>query len=195
VAPFDLKVQAGGAAMVGIALHDHIIGSRGGYIQYDAVSVLTRGRVWAKVSDAANVEDGVYVAYDPATGEVTAGGAAGTKLLNAVFRSKAVALPDVNEVVWGDGALTLGAVVELHYPFADPAAGTPPAADASATEDTQRYLDAKQEQIDRREQRREEQRNMNEQRTEELRRQEQENRPRTRADYEREARRNGNEQA
>src|SRR3954464_13846056 len=155
VAPADMKVQAGGAAMVGIALHDHIIGSRGGYLQYDAVSVLTRGRVWAKVSSATNVADGVYVHYDPATGEV---GTTGTKLVNAVFRSAAVSLPDVNEVVWGDGLTSLGAIVELHYPLADPAStvmGGLGGTEIGPTEETQKYFDniqaARQEREDRRE--------------------------------------------
>lgn len=148
VAPFDQKVQAGGAAFVGIAIHDHVIGSRGGYLQYDAVSTLTRGRCWAKVKDATNVDDGVYVHYDPATGEV---GTTGTKLLNAVFRSKAVSLPDVNEVVWGDGNLSLGAVVELHYPLADPAATVAGGMSAGPTEDTQRYFDRMEERAQARE--------------------------------------------
>jgi hypothetical protein len=191
VAPADMKVQAGGAAMVGIALHDHIIGSRGGYLQYDAVSVLTRGRVWAKVSDATNVEDGTYVHYDPATGMVAAG--TGTKLINAVFRSKAVPLPDVNQVVWGDGTSPLGAIVELHYPFADQAATTTAAAEASPTEDTQRYFDG----IEQRQRERDERREEEVRRNEEVRRQnaesDQRNSPRTRADYEADARRNGNQ--
>jgi hypothetical protein len=192
VAAFDMKVQAGGTAMVGIALHDHIIGSRGGYIQYDAVSVLTRGRVWAKVKDATNVEDGVYVHYDPATGEV---GTTGTKLVNAVFRSKAVPLPDVNEVVWGDGTSPLGAIVELHYPLADPAStvvGGLGGTEVGPTEETQRYFDN----IEQRQRERDERREEEDRRNEEVRRQNAErdtNKPRTRADFEADARRNENQ--
>ena len=98
------------------------------------------------MSDATNVDDGVYVHFNPADGTVNAG--TGTKILNAVFRSKAVSLPDVNEVVWGDGTLTLGAIVELHYPFADPAAtvaGALGGTTVGPTEDTQRYFDRMEE--------------------------------------------------
>ena len=88
VAPFDMKVQAGGTAFVGVAIHDHIIGSRGGYLQYDAVSVLTRGRCWVRLNDPLNVADGVYAHFDPATGEFyAAAGGPGIKMINAVFRS------------------------------------------------------------------------------------------------------------
>ena len=45
-----IKPGAASAALcVGVALHDHIIGYNGGYRQYDAVSVLTRGRAWVAV--------------------------------------------------------------------------------------------------------------------------------------------------
>jgi hypothetical protein len=166
VAPFDLKVQAGGTAMVGIALHDHTIGSRGGYIQYDAVSVLTRGRCWVRLSSATNVDDGVYVHYNPADGTCAA---TGTKLLNAVFRSKAASLPDASQVVWGSGVTTLGAVVELHYPLADPASTVlgGMAADAGPTEETKRFLDAVNKSFDEQQKQWEEQ----QQREEEMRRQ------------------------
>jgi hypothetical protein len=174
-AAFAQTVQAGGTAQVGIALHDHTIGSRGGYIQYDAVSVLTRGRVWAKLSSATNVDDGVYVHYNPVDGVCAA---SGTKLLNAVFRSKAASLPDATQAVWGTGVTTLAAVVELHYPLADPSSTVLGglAGDAQMTEETQRYFDQVKNSFDEQERQRQE----SLQREEELRRQQAE-------DYERNA--------
>src|SRR4051812_933419 len=186
VSTANLKVQKGGTAFVGIAIHDHIIGSRAGYIQYDAVSVLTRGRVWAKLKSAVNVQDGAYVGFDATTGEVSAWPApGGTKLLNAVFRSASASLPDAAQVIWGDGTTSLGAVVELHYPFADPAATT--MMEAEITEETQKYFDDIEERNRQREEQREEQRL----RDEELQRQnEAVSQPRqTRAEVEAEARR------
>src|SRR6187399_3121255 len=46
-----LTVLAGGPAplLAGVALHDHIIAAKGGYTQYDAVSVMNRGKVWCQV--------------------------------------------------------------------------------------------------------------------------------------------------
>lgn len=169
-AAFAQTIQAGGTTQVGISLHDHTIGSRGGYIQYDAVSVLTRGRVWAKLSSATNVDDGVYVHYNPADGTCAA---TGTKLMNAVFRSKAASLPDATQVVWGTGVTTLAAVVELHYPLADPSStvlGGLSAEGGGLTEATQRYFDEVQKSFDEQDrQHREAQ-----ERDEELRRQQQE---------------------
>lgn len=105
--------------VAGIALHDHVIGAYGpGYKLYDAVSVLTRGRVWALVdtSAPAPIQEGEPVTYMPATGMVTTGAAGGALVLpNATFRSKAISIPPV----WPSN--TLGACiiaqVELHYPM------------------------------------------------------------------------------
>jgi hypothetical protein len=100
----------------GISLHDHLVGSRGHYWEYDAVSTLTRGRVWAKIKAGeaiTNMRDGLAVFYDTATGEITA---TGTRLPNAVFRSNAIALPDAAQVVWATGAMQYSAIVELHHP-------------------------------------------------------------------------------
>lgn len=110
----SLKTAPGGTDVVGVAIHDHLIASRGGYLQFDAVSTLTRGRVWARLSAKTGVKDGVAACYDPATGMFAV---SGTALLGAVFRSNGVDLPDVDEVVWGDGTLISSAVVELHHPF------------------------------------------------------------------------------
>lgn len=120
-----IRVKTGGGVehVRGMALHDHIIGSRGGYMKYDAVSTLTRGRLWARVSDPEGIEDGVQVSYDEETGEVAV---AGTKLPNATFRSKAVSLPDASQVVWATGIMTYAAIVELHHPFPVAASASPP---------------------------------------------------------------------
>jgi len=109
-APFVLTIQPGGTAPVGISLHDHIIASRGGYAQYDAVSVMNRGKVWCQCSAATNVEDGTYVRFDPATGQVNT---TGTILSNAVFRSKAISVYDITYTT-----TTLIALVEMHYGLA-----------------------------------------------------------------------------
>jgi hypothetical protein len=103
--------------VAGIALHDHIIGAYGtGYRLYDAVSVLTRGRVWAQVDPvAAPIQEGEPVSFMPDTGFVTTGAAGGALLMpNATFRSKVISIPPVwpSEVL---GACTI-AIVELHYP-------------------------------------------------------------------------------
>jgi hypothetical protein len=110
-APHQLTVQAGGADPVGISLSDALIASRGGYTQYDAVSVMTRGRVWCQAADpTAAMEDGIYAFYDPATGKVAM---AGTQIPNAVFRGKAVAVYDITYTT-----TTNIVEVELHYPLA-----------------------------------------------------------------------------
>jgi hypothetical protein len=112
-APHLLTVQPGGADPVGISLHDHTVASRGSYTEFDAVSTLTRGRAWCKViaADAAAIEDGIYVTFDPATGEV--GSATGTPLPNAVFRTKAIDVYDITYTT-----TTPIALVEMHYPLA-----------------------------------------------------------------------------
>lgn len=94
---------------VGVALHDHIIGYYGSYRQYDAVSVLTRGRAWVAVSDATGVVDGAACKASATTGQFSTTGA--VAVTNAVFRSAAISLLNVDGVT-----TTLGAVVELHNP-------------------------------------------------------------------------------
>lgn len=110
------KIQQGGSVnIVGVSVHDHIVGSRGSFQQYDAVNVLTRGRVWAEVSSATGVDDGVVCQFNAADGKFVGTGTA-TALPHAVFRSKAINVPDSN-YLWEGGTMTaLAAVVELHYP-------------------------------------------------------------------------------
>ncbi len=107
-------IAVGGTMPVGISVHDHIIGSRNSYIKYDAVSVMDRGKVWVQVDDATNIEDGVYVSYDPATGICTAGGVGGGTLLpNAIFRGQAIEVMDITYEI-----ATNIALVELHFGLA-----------------------------------------------------------------------------
>jgi len=94
---------------VGVALHDHIISYYGGYRQYDAVSVLTRGRAWVGLADGTGVADGAAAKADPTTGLFSTTGT--LAVTNAVFRSGPINLLNIDGVT-----TTLGAVVELHYP-------------------------------------------------------------------------------
>lgn len=54
----------------GIAIHDHTLSGRhpfqDTYVQYDAVSVLARGRIWARASGTCTKD--AVAKYDPATG-------------------------------------------------------------------------------------------------------------------------------
>jgi hypothetical protein len=112
-APHLLTVQVGGANPVGVSLHDHTVASRGGYLQYDAVSVMSQGAVWCQVTpaDASSVDDGIYVFADPATGMV--GTATGAALPKAVFRSKAIDVYDITYTT-----TTKIALVQLSYGLA-----------------------------------------------------------------------------
>jgi hypothetical protein len=112
VAAASMKIKPGGTAPIGITLYDHVIASRGGFTQYDAVSCLTRGRVWAVVDSATNVDDGVYVYFVPATGTVNATPTGNTALPKAIFRSKTASVFNLL-----GGAPVLVAVVELGYPL------------------------------------------------------------------------------
>lgn len=104
-------IAAGGAIPVGVSLHDHIIGSRNSYIQYDAVSIMNRGKVWCQVgTDTANIVDGAYVAYETATGKVVFTPTGNTVLPKAVFRSAPIAVYDITY-----STTTNIALVELHY--------------------------------------------------------------------------------
>lgn len=96
-------VPGGGTRLAGISLQDHT--KPGGYSQYDMVSTMTKGLVWAQVSDGGAVTNGGPVQY-AANG--TVGNAAGTAIPNAVFRSDAETLQDG----------TVIAKVELAAPFA-----------------------------------------------------------------------------
>lgn len=79
------QVKLGGAKAVGIALHSHTI--VGGYVQFDAVSVLRKGVAWCVVKEGETVTNGSAVNFDPVSGKV---GKSGTALPNATFKSDVV---------------------------------------------------------------------------------------------------------
>lgn len=108
-----LTLAPGGTAplAVGIALHDHVIASRGGYTQYDAVSVLRRGRAWCVVSDITGVIDGAAVYFVTANGQVNTINT-NPALTNAIFRSAPAAVFDLL-----GGASVNIAIVEMHHPL------------------------------------------------------------------------------
>lgn len=113
-APAALTVQAGGATPVGVSLHDHTVASRGGYFQYDAVSVMSQGAVWCQVgADVSNIVDGAYVAYETATGKVVFTPTGNTVLPKAVFRSAPIDVYDINYTT-----TTKIALVQLSYGLA-----------------------------------------------------------------------------
>lgn len=106
----SMTVVPGGALPVGISVHDHLIASRGGYIQYDAVSVLSRGRIWAALLNTTGILDGAPVFFDAATGKVNTTGS-GTAIPKAVFRSAPASIFDLL-----GGAAVNVAIVEFNYP-------------------------------------------------------------------------------
>lgn len=97
-------VEGGGTRIAGIALHTHT--KIDNYVQYDDVSVLTRGLAWCSVIDGGTATNGTAVEFN-AAGEVQ-DFSAGTAYPNAVFRSDAVTLNDGRVI----------ACVELHSPTA-----------------------------------------------------------------------------
>lgn len=103
----------GANSVEGIAIHEHGTGSRmnaaqqGAYVQYDAMSVLRRGRIWAKASGACTKD--AVAKYDPATGQLADAGT-GT-LANAKFLTTALTVPDI----LGGGSQMI-VQVELHSP-------------------------------------------------------------------------------
>ena len=113
-APALLTIQAGGATPVGVSLHDHLVASRGGYVLGDAVSVMSQGAVWCQVgTDASNIVDGAYVAYETATGKVVFTPTGNTVLPKAVFRSAAIDVYDITYTT-----TTKVALVQLSYGLA-----------------------------------------------------------------------------
>lgn len=95
----------------GVAIHDHRGGARlvnngDAYQQGDAMSVLRRGRIWARASGACTKD--AVAKYDPATGLF---GDAGTATLpNAKFLSANLTVPGI------DTGSQIIVQVELHSP-------------------------------------------------------------------------------
>lgn len=110
----DGKVQVGGTGVGGgVAIHDHTIAGvyqAGEYRQYDAVSLLRRGRIWVKASGTCT--KGGAVKFNATTGLV--GDAEAVVLKNARFRTAAVSMQGLP----GDNAVSL-VLVELHDPAID----------------------------------------------------------------------------
>lgn len=79
------QVKLGGSAPVGIALHSHAV--VGGYVQYDAVSVLRQGVAWCVVKEGETLTAGSEVKFEPATGQLTQ---SGTALPNATLKTDVV---------------------------------------------------------------------------------------------------------
>lgn len=94
----------------GIAIHDHRFAGRvtaqDGYVQGDAISVMRRGRIWARASGACTKD--AVAKYDPATGIFADAGTA--TLVNAKFLSAHLTIPGVET---GSQIIVL---VELHSP-------------------------------------------------------------------------------
>jgi hypothetical protein len=114
--------QGGVGDPLGISVHDHLVGSRETFTQYDAVNVLTRGRVWARCT-GAGIADGARVYFNTTGGNnglVTAVVGTNKLLPNATFRSLARTIPPIwPSTTIGGGTI---AVVELHYPMSVPPA-------------------------------------------------------------------------
>jgi hypothetical protein len=102
----------------GITLHDHLVGSRGVYVEGDTVNVLTRGRVWAKVHENANADDIINhgpAFFHPSTGEIMDRRISNPSLHNATIRTRVVTVPPMLEIAPGPPIRVV--LVELHYPF------------------------------------------------------------------------------
>lgn len=94
----------------GIAIHDHRFAGRvtvqEGYVQGDAISVMRRGRIWAKATGVCTKD--AVAKYDPATGLFADAGTA--TLVNAKFLSANLTIPGV------DTGSQIIVLVELHSP-------------------------------------------------------------------------------
>jgi len=96
----------------GIAIHEHLVGGRrvaqNGYVQYDAISVMRRGRIWALASGACTKD--AVAKYDPATGMFADAGTATAP--NAKFLSANLSIPGL---LSGEAAVSV-VLVELGSP-------------------------------------------------------------------------------
>jgi hypothetical protein len=114
VAATGVSVLPIGANVIeGIAIHEQQLGSRrgtvDGYVQYDAISVMRRGRIWARASGACTKD--AVAKYDAATGIFADAGAA--TLPNARFLSANLTIPAVQA---GTDTSHQVVLVELHAP-------------------------------------------------------------------------------
>lgn len=104
----------GTGAGAGVAIHDHTVAGvyqANEYRQYDAVSLLRRGRIWCKASGTCT--KGAVAKFNATTGVF--GDAEANTMVNARFRTAQVSM---STGLPGDAAATL-VLVELHDPAID----------------------------------------------------------------------------
>lgn len=98
--------------IAGVAIHDHNLSggriSQDTYVQYDAISVMARGRIWARASGTCTKE--AVAKFDPATGIFADAGTA--TLANAKFLSSNITVIGITP---GDASSQM-VLVELHNP-------------------------------------------------------------------------------
>ena len=113
-------MPVGSNIVQGVALHDHNLAGRflpdvanasDRYVQYDAISVIRRGRVWARASGACTKD--AVAKYDPATGIFADAGSATLK--NAKFLTGNLTIVGITA---GDPTSII-VMVELHDPGID----------------------------------------------------------------------------
>jgi hypothetical protein len=104
----------------GIAIHDHNLSGRympsvanagDRYIQYDAISVMRKGRIWARASGTCTKD--AVAKYDPATGIFADAGSATLKNARFITGNISVVGIDAND------ATSIMVAVELHDPSID----------------------------------------------------------------------------
>lgn len=110
-------LPVGANPVAGIAIHEQQTGSRrnqtDGYVQYESMSVMRRGRIWARASGTCT--KGAPAGYDPATGMLTnvaAGPPAMVALTNAKFLTANLTVGAVEP----GGPTQSIVLVELHSP-------------------------------------------------------------------------------
>lgn len=106
-------LPAGANPIAGVAIHEQQTGSRRnqttGYVQYESMSVMRRGRIWGLASGAC--VKGANATFDPATGMFTPAGTP-TALPNAKFLSAPVTVGAVEP----GGPTQSIVLIELHSP-------------------------------------------------------------------------------
>jgi hypothetical protein len=101
--------------IAGIAIHEHQTGSRRtastGYVQYEAMSVMRRGRIWALANGACT--KGAVAKFTLASGIFSDAGAA--TMPTAKFLSAALTVP----AIWPGEPTHQIVLVEMHSPQVD----------------------------------------------------------------------------
>lgn len=108
-------IPHGSNPVAGVTIHSQQAGSRRtgttGYVQFEPMSVVRRGRIWGLASGACT--KGAVAKYAPATGIFADAGA--STLVNARFLSAALTVP----AIWPGEATHQIVLVELHSPQID----------------------------------------------------------------------------